>query len=70
MIDFSSLSILPGFVANSGAPADPPPETGKNVGEKWCSFPELGLGRSDRKLVKSQFSIEIFVCKFKSFLKS
>ena len=50
----------------------PPPETERNCCRKMVSFSravenDQGPGRLDRKLVKSQFSIEIFVGKFKNF---
>ena len=58
--------------APAGGGEAPPPETDKIVVEKWCYFPELykmtGPGRRDRKWIKSQFSIEIFICKFQNFL--
>ena len=58
----------------------PPPETEKIVVEKWCYFPELykmtkvredGKEKSiakSQKWIKSQFSIEICICKFQNFL--
>ena len=63
---------------DQGAPArgrgklPPPPETKKIVVEKWCYFPDLynmtGPWRWDRKWIKIQFSIEIFICKFQNLL--
>ena len=56
-----------------GGGSFPPPETEGNCCRKMVLFPRAvknykGPGIWDRKWVKSQFSIEIFICKFQSFL--
>ena len=53
----------------------PPPETEKIGLEKWCYFTELDKMTKVQEYrieyrLKNQFSIEIFVCKFKNFLKN
>ena len=58
--------------AGEGGELPPPPETEKIVVEKWCYFPELYKMTKVREdgieNGKSQFSIEIFICKFQNFL--
>ena len=55
-----------------GKPLPPPPETEKIVVEKCCYFPELYKMTKVREYGiengKSQFSIEILICKFQKFL--
>ena len=57
--------------ARRGGEAPPPPETEKIV-EKWCYFPELykmtKVRKDEIENEKSQFFIEIFICKFQIFL--
>ena len=53
--------------------ASPPPENQKNCCRKMVLFSravenDKGPGRRDRKWIKSQFSIEICICKFQNFL--
>ena len=51
-----------------------PPEIRKIVVEKWFIFKSCiklqKYRKMDKYLVKNQFSFEIFVCKFKIFLKN
>ena len=48
-------------------------ETERIVVEKWCYVPELykvpNVQEESKKWVKNNVSIEIFLCKFKNYLK-